>query len=118
MKYPRLLALLALPLTGLGFVAPAFAADSATATVNTSTTVSTRAIVRQGKITAITGSSITIEGQTFSIDASSAVIVRRFGGKSSLAELSVGDSIRVVGVLNGTVLTAKHIRDNSTEERN
>jgi len=79
-------------------------------------------------ITGINGSTITgtqtnkKKGttNTYTINAGSAIVVRRYWGQSSLSQVSVGDRIRVIGTWTDsakTTINAFLIRDMSTQER-
>lgn len=69
-----------------------------------------------GEITAISGSTITIEAMgrqnsgTYTINASGATITKE-GQSGSLADLAVGDHIMATGSLSGTTLTATAINE-------
>jgi hypothetical protein len=80
-------------------------------------------------ITGISGSIITgtqtnkTTGTVFvyTVNAASAIIVRRFWGQSSLSQISVGDRIRVIGTWEDnakTTINAFLIRDMSIQEKN
>jgi hypothetical protein len=75
-------------------------------------------------ITAINGNSVTATdkaGTSYTIDASSAKLIRRFGAASNLAEFTVGDKLLVQGSLSAvgsTSVIAKSIKDNSIQKRN
>ncbi len=79
-------------------------------------------------ITAINGSTITgtqtnkKKGttNTYTVNAGSAIVVRRFWGQSSLSQVSVGDRIRVIGTWTDstkTTINAFLVRDMSIQER-
>lgn len=86
-------------------------------------------VLRGAKITAISGSAITIT-QTWGTYLSTWVVaidpttglVRRYGATSSLAEFSVGDYVAVKGMLDTTksvqTVSAKTIRDYSIQKEN
>lgn len=66
-----------------------------------------------GKITAITGTSITIVGKsntTYSVDATNAKITKGKNTAATLSDLAVGNMIVVEGTLNGTTVSATAIR--------
>ena len=76
-----------------------------------------------GKVTAKSGTTLTISKDTKSVtittDANTKII-RRFGGKSTLSEISVGDFINIAGSWSDSSKTsayAKLIRDGSIQER-
>ena len=79
-------------------------------------------------VTAINGSTITgtqtfkktNTTKTYTINAGSAIVVRRFWGKSSLSQVSVGDRLRVIGTWTDstkTTINAFLVRDMSIQER-
>lgn len=86
--------------------------------------------VRRGGIviTAINGSTITATQtnkktnttKTYTVNAGSAIVVRRFWGQSSLSQVSVGDRIRVIGTWTDstkTTINAFLVRDMSIQEK-
>lgn len=79
-------------------------------------------------ITAINGSTITGTQtnkktntiKTYTVNAGSAIVVRRFWGQSSLSQVSVGDRIRVIGTWTDstkTTINAFLVRDMSIQEK-
>jgi hypothetical protein len=86
-------------------------------------------LIRGAKVTAISGSVLTvtqtwgsyISTWTVNVDPSTELI-RRYGGASSLSEFSIGDFIAVKGALDTTkvssTITAKVIRDYSIQKEN
>jgi hypothetical protein len=79
--------------------------------------------VIDGNISAINGSSFTLtkDGKTFTVNTSSDTkFIRHFWGKSSLAELAVGDKVNVWGTWTDntkTALDAKLVRNLSVMKR-
>lgn len=80
----------------------------------------------RGKVSAISGSTITLLGKegfgtttattTFSIDATNATILKAGSGNnrpatSTLSAIKVGDTVSVMGTTTGTTVTAKMIID-------
>ncbi|HWA32074.1 MAG TPA: hypothetical protein VG694_01315 [Candidatus Paceibacterota bacterium] len=73
-----------------------------------------------GKVTAIDGNNISVAGKqgfgqdaadvTYSVDASNAKI-NKDGNPSSVSDIAVGDSLMVLGTVNGTDVAAKLIND-------
>jgi len=61
-------------------------------------------------ITAIKG------GQTYTIDASSATVRRRYGAKANFSEMVVGDYIWVWGTQSGNSITARKVKDYSIQK--
>lgn len=68
-----------------------------------------------GKVTAVSGSSITIvdnrASTTYTVDASSATFLKDRGATASLADIAVGDMIGVHGTVSGTTITATTIHE-------
>jgi hypothetical protein len=83
----------------------------------------TRAIFT-GQVTAIGSSTITVgnNGTSIQVDINSTTHFRRkFWGKSSLSEISIGDTVNVIGKRTNsmnTEVTASTIRDISIQKRN
>jgi hypothetical protein len=86
-------------------------------------------LLRGAKITVISGSSLTVTQTWGSYVATwvvntdpSTELIRRYGGKSSLSEFTVGDYIAARGMLDTTkatpTMTAKVIRDYSIQREN
>lgn len=60
------------------------------------------------------------DGKTYTIDAANAQVRRKFGGKSTLEEMTVGDTLSVVGKWTDeakTAVQAKIVRDTSIQKR-
>lgn len=75
----------------------------------------------RGKITSISGTTISLTDKNntaYTIDASQAKTIRRFGASTAVANLQVGDMLSAHGTLNGTTLTADWIRDVSLQGMN
>lgn len=74
-----------------------------------------------GKVTALSGTNITVlgnKGSSYVIDASSAKLVRRYGGTMMVTDIQLNDQIFVQGTLIGTSIKAKAIEDFSLQARN
>lgn len=74
-----------------------------------------------GKVTALSGTNITVlgnNGSSYVIDASSARLVRRYGGTMMVSDIQLNDQIFVQGTLVGTAIKAKAIEDFSLQARN
>lgn len=73
-----------------------------------------------GVVTAVSGNSITMTSgnSTYTVDASSAKIVRRFGAAMTVADVQVNDKLVVRGTLDGASISAKTIRDDSLQAKN
>jgi hypothetical protein len=76
-----------------------------------------------GTASAISGSNITLaakNGTSYTVDASGAKFVRRFGAAMQLADMQTGDMLRVQGTLGSdkTTITASTIRDMSLQAHN
>ena len=75
----------------------------------------------RGTLTSISDSTLQLRvaSTTFSVDASSATFVRRFGGAMVMSDLQVNDELIVHGVwTNGGTLKAEKIQDLSLQARN
>ncbi|MFA5129974.1 MAG: DUF5666 domain-containing protein [Patescibacteria group bacterium] len=70
-----------------------------------------------GKVTAISGSTITINGmmgKTITIDASSATVTKGMGmnpATSTVGTIAIGDYVTAQGTLSGTTVSATSVRD-------
>lgn len=69
-----------------------------------------------GSLSSVSGSSLTVnasDNTAYTVDASRARVVKKFGGKISLADLTVGDSLKIQGrhAVSSTSITAGLIRD-------
>lgn len=72
-----------------------------------------------GSVTAVGTASITVNSTTVNVN-SLTKIIRRFGAASTLAEISVGDQVRVMGTwtdTSKTAINARIIRDWSIQKR-
>jgi hypothetical protein len=58
----------------------------------------------------------TKNGTTYTIDATNAVVKRRYGATAAFSEMLTGDYIWVWGTIDGTNITARKIRDNSIQK--
>ena len=102
-----------------GVLAQTAPTTTATAAVTTTAKVRTYAFLKYMKVSAIDGTNLTMiaaNGKTFTVDASSATIIRKFGAASSMSEVAVGDMLWVKGTVatkGGTAVTAKKIRNMS-----
>lgn len=73
-----------------------------------------------GTVSAISGSTITLNGAngvTYTVNASSTVMVSDRDDTVALSDISVGDMLIVKGTPSGSVITAKKIRDVSFARR-
>lgn len=78
--------------------------------------------VLTGKVTAINGTSLSLLAKkgTYTVDISSAKLVRRFGAKMLASEIQVNDELFVNGTTSSstsTSITAKMVRNNSLQAR-
>jgi len=67
------------------------------------------------------GMTITINGKnsiTYSIDATNAKLVRRYGAAMQIGDIQNGDTLAVTGPLIGTNITATLVRNNSLQAHN
>lgn len=85
--------------------------------------VGKRGWIEKGEVTAISGTTLTVtkDGVTYTVSTdSNTSFRRRFGGKSQLSEISVNDTINVLGKWQNeekTQILATHIRDLSIQKR-
>jgi len=84
-----------------------------------------RAAIGSGTISAITGTTLTVkakDGKTYTVLTDDKTqFRRRFWGKGSLSEMSVGDMVNVIGKWTDdthTVIQARLVRDLSIKKRN
>ncbi len=79
------------------------------------------AVTKKGKVSSVTGKTFvmtTKENKTFTVDAESAQILRKMGGKGEVSEFTVGDEVNVVGTFTGearTTIKAKMVRNTSIQ---
>ncbi|MDR3643351.1 MAG: DUF5666 domain-containing protein [Candidatus Doudnabacteria bacterium] len=80
----------------------------------------TRASTVSGTVAGVSGESISLTGtgSSYTVDATHAKIVRKYGAVMAVADIQTGDALSVVGVVTGTNISAKIIRDNSQQQRN
>lgn len=67
-----------------------------------------------GRVAAINGTTLTVEkqsGTTYTVNAASSTVVSGNGGALTLADVKVGDLLKVEGALSGTVMTATKIKN-------
>ncbi len=111
-------------LTGIGTsaITLASAASTDTSTVSTTTTTQPQRTppAAMGKVTAISGNTITITdqrpgdtttGTTYTVDASSATVTKDRDTASTVSAIAVGDMIAVDGTVSGDNVTATAIHD-------
>jgi len=85
--------------------------------------VGKRGWIEKGTVAAISGTTLTLtkDGVTYTVSTDSNTIFRRrFGGKSSIDEISVNDTVNVLGKWQNeekTQILATHIRDLSIQKR-
>lgn len=98
--------------------------DSTNSTVAASTVT---IVVKNGTVTGVFQSvageiiSMTAKNSSstvYSVDATNAKLVRRFGAAMQLSDMQAGDILTVTGIINGTQITAKTIRDQSLQAHN
>lgn len=73
-----------------------------------------------GTVSAVSGESITLNASstTYTVDATSAKIYRKFGATMQVTDIQTGDTLQVRGTVNGTSVTATTIRDLSQQQQN
>lgn len=77
---------------------------------------STKQFSIEGTITAVSGSTLTVQGArgaVYTVNAGNATVTGHEGVRLSLAALAVGDRVKVTGTLSGTVIVATKIKDKS-----
>jgi len=82
---------------------------------------STRASLISGTVASVSGNSITLTGSkgvSYTVDATNAKLIRRFGAAMQLSDVQTGDALLVTGVVSGTSVAAKTIRDQSLQAHN
>ena len=117
-----------LTIASLAMAPSAFANDTTTNTTNTTPSrLENRLANLENKnqtvltITGINGNTITgtdKTGTTFTVDASSAKIVRRFQGSATISELAVNNKISIKGTVTSNSIVATSIRDLSLQTKN
>lgn len=73
-----------------------------------------------GTLTAMSGTSLTIKlpnGTSYTVDASAAKFVRRFGGAMVMGDLQLNDQLFVKGTLNEAMIKASMVQDLSLQAR-
>lgn len=73
-----------------------------------------------GKVTALSGNSITIKNAsnvTYTVDATNAKIVKQ-GATSTISSILVGDNLMVQGPVSGSSITATFVRDQGVDQNN
>ncbi len=109
-KYITAGAVGALLTTILGAGAVTFAQTNTTAT--TGTTPAQHQLGVGGRVTAVSGNTVTVtgkDGKTYTIDATSAAITKDM--TVGVADIKVGDTLMADGTVNGTTVTATSIHD-------
>lgn len=74
-----------------------------------------------GKVTALSGSTVTLlaaNGSSYTVDASAAKLIRRYGAVMTVADIQMNDQLYVQGTLLGSTIKAKLIQDLSLQARN
>jgi hypothetical protein len=98
--------------------------DSTSSTTDASTVT---IVVKNGATTGVfqsaVGETISMTAQNspstvYSVDATNAKLMRRFGAAMQLSDMQAGDVLAVSGTVNGLSITAKTIRDNSLQAHN
>ncbi len=70
----------------------------------------------EGSVTAINGSTITLQGAhgaVYTVNAANAAFTGNAGAVFALGSIKAGDKVTVTGSLNGSVITATKVRDRS-----
>ncbi len=74
----------------------------------------------EGAVTAIQGTTLTVQaknGGTYTVDASGAKFVRRFGAAMVIGDIQINDQLHVEGRIDGNTVVAKLVRDESLQAR-
>lgn len=76
-----------------------------------------------GSLVSASGTTLTVAswGGNWTVDASSAKLIRRFGGASNVSEFQTGDALMVTGTVSQSAawtIAARVVRDNSIQVRN
>lgn len=115
------------------FPALAYGVESATGTQPSASTTPTpsaqRAMPQEktpqqrtmtGKVTALNAPkfTMTVRDINYTVDATNAKILRRYGDRIQLSEFQVGDIVKVTGTVDGTNVTAKIVRNESLQIKN
>ncbi len=115
---------------GLAFAGIAAAETTGTSDSATTPKVSMRVTISpagnanlEGTVASISGSILNVAswGGTWSVDTSSAKLLRRFGAASSLSEFQAGDAVAVTGTASQSgswAITAKQVRNSSIQMKN
>jgi len=117
MKITKIFPLLAFSLVALPLRSPNFNLPQA------ATLVGKRAWFKEATVTKIEGTTLTVTQNNISytvLTDANTVFKRRFGGKSSLAEISTNDKLNILGKWNNeekTEIKAANIRDLSIQKR-
>jgi hypothetical protein len=91
-------------------------ASTVTIVVKTGTTTGVFQSVVSGEMFSMTAyrSSSTV----YSVDATNAQLIRRYGAAMQLSDMQAGDVLAVSGTINGLSITAKTVRDESLQAHN
>lgn len=79
------------------------------------------AVTKNGKVTSVNGTTFgmnTKEGKSFTVNAESAQVLRKMGGKGVVSEFTIGDEVNVVGTFTDeakTTIKAKLVRNTSIQ---
>lgn len=95
---------------------------NANANVNSNTNASVAATHWRGTLTAMSGPTLPatltlqVEATAYTVNVTAnTMVVRKFGGRSSLDEFAIGDTLRVWGTLTGTTIDATKVKNYSIQ---
>ncbi len=74
-----------------------------------------------GTMASASGTTITLTGSngtSYSVDASGAKFLRKYGSTMAITDIQTGDTLNVQGAVSGTNITATSIRDMSQQQKN
>lgn len=75
-----------------------------------------------GTVSSISGNIITLTSTAsstpFTVDATNAKLLRKFGASMAITDIQIGDTLQVRGTVSGSSVTATTIRDMSLQARN
>ena len=96
-------------------------------TANTVAASNVTIVVKNGTVTgilqSISGDILTVSPKNasttvYTVDATNAKLIRRYGATMQLSDYQTGDTLAVSGIINGLNITAKTIRDQSQQQKN
>jgi hypothetical protein len=98
--------------------------DSTVSTVAaTKVNIVVRTATTTGTVTAVSGNTISMTGTgsaatAYTVDATNAKVYRKYGATMQVSVIQTGDTLQVRGPVNGAIIAATTIRDQSQQQRN